>query len=137
VNAYVDASVLLRIVLGQPNRLDEWSSIGKPLSSQLVKVECLRTIDRAQIRSSLRDSQVADLRAGMLELIERFAILPLESAVLRRAEGPFPTSLGTLDALHLASALLARERVDDLVVATHDEELSIAARSFGFDVYGA
>jgi hypothetical protein len=42
--------------------------------------------------------------------------------------------VGTLDAIHLSSALLAREDVPDLRFATHDRGLEIAARSLGFDV---
>jgi hypothetical protein len=46
--------------------------------------------------------------------------------------------LGTLDALHLATALVWRERIrQTLVMATHDSSLALAARSFGLDVLGA
>ncbi len=55
---------------------------------------------------------------------------------LERAAEPFPTLLGSLDAIHLASALLARTLVDDLGFATHDEELATAARAMGFRVLG-
>lgn len=48
-----------------------------------------------------------------------------------------PTSLVTLDAIHLATALLWRERMGPLTtIATHDSALVIAARTFGFDVRG-
>lgn len=57
--------------------------------------------------------------------------------VLVRAADPFPTPLGTLDALHLASALLVREEVPDVMLATHDERLATAAVAMGFGVHGA
>jgi hypothetical protein len=57
---------------------------------------------------------------------------------LARASEPFPTALGTLDALHLATALVWRERTrQTLVMATHDPGLGLAARSFGIEVRGA
>ena len=57
--------------------------------------------------------------------------------VLARAAQPFPVVLGTLDAIHLATALLWRERSDaDLVMATHDATLGLAARAVGFRVIG-
>ena len=57
--------------------------------------------------------------------------------VLSRASEPMPTPLGTVDALHLATALVWRERVGALgVVVTHDTALGLAARTFGFDVRG-
>lgn len=44
-----------------------------------------------------------------------------------------PTELGTLDALHLATAVLWREMSrTDLVMATHDTALGLAARAHGF-----
>ncbi len=58
--------------------------------------------------------------------------------VLRRASQPFPTPLGTLDAVHLATALLWRDsRVEDLALATHDRALALAARASGLTVVGA
>ena len=137
MNVYVDSSVLLRVVLGEPDRLDIWSAITNPISSELIRLECLRTIDRARIRLGLDDRQVANYRADVLEAIEAFSLVALDSVVLERASEPFPTGLGSLDAIHLASALLARDSVDGLVFATHDDELSTAARAIGFPVHGA
>jgi hypothetical protein len=45
--------------------------------------------------------------------------------------------LGTLDAIHLATASLWLEQNEvALTMATHDEALAIAARAIGFDVVG-
>lgn len=99
-------------------------------------MEGLRTIDRARLQLHLPDRAVAARRAAFLEHVRAFDLVRLQPAVLERAEGPFPTSLGTLDALHLASALLARERFADLLFATHDEELAVAATAMGFRVLG-
>lgn len=48
-----------------------------------------------------------------------------------------PAPLGTPDAIHLATALIWRERMGALsTVATRDSALGLAARTFGFDVCG-
>ena len=48
-----------------------------------------------------------------------------------------PTELGTLDALHLATAVLWRQMSGvDLVMATHDLALGMAAQAHGFPVVG-
>ena len=48
-----------------------------------------------------------------------------------------PMPLGTLDALHLATALIWRDRIGPLpAVATHNTVLGSAARAFGFEVLG-
>jgi hypothetical protein len=45
--------------------------------------------------------------------------------------------LGTPDALHLATALIWRDRMGPLrTLATHDTALGLAAQAFGFDVRG-
>jgi predicted nucleic acid-binding protein len=110
VNVYVDSSVLLRVVLGEADRLDVWTRMETPVSSELIRVECLRTIDRARIVLGLPDDEVSRRRAVLLEAFDTFATVPVSSAVLDRAAEPFPTLLGSLNAIHLASALLARPR---------------------------
>lgn len=46
--------------------------------------------------------------------------------------------LGTLDAIHLATAEMWREaRGKELVLGTHDQALALAARATGFRVVGA
>jgi predicted nucleic acid-binding protein len=137
LNVYVDSSVLLRVVLGEPGRLRIWSRITQPISSEMIRLESLRTIDRARIRLGLEDKAVAERRAGILEAIDTFSLVPVSGSVLERAAEPFPTMLGSLDAIHLASALLVRDQLESLTLATHDEELSLAARSVGFRVHGA
>ncbi len=137
MNAYVDTSVLLRVVLGEPERLRIWPKITSPISSELIRLECLRTIDRARIRLGLDDRSVAKQRSAVIETIDSLRLISLDRAVLDRAAEPFPTSLGSFDAIHLASALLAREAFDDLILATHDDELGVAAQAVGFSVHGA
>jgi predicted nucleic acid-binding protein len=44
--AYVDSSVLLRVALGQTNALAEWRDIERGVSSALVTMESLRTLNR-------------------------------------------------------------------------------------------
>ncbi len=133
----MDSSVLLRVVLGETGRLRSWSRITAPVASELIRLESLRTIDRARIRLGLEDREVADRRAAVLEAIEAFHLVALDRRVLERAAEPFPTMVGSLDAIHLATALLVRDRFEDLSLATHDQELAVAARAVGFSVHGA
>ncbi len=134
--AYVDSSVLLRMVMRQPGALREWRTIDRGVASALVEVECLRTLDRLRLRARLRDLEVASRRATVFRLLESMEVVE-DRPVLARAAQPLPTELGTLDAIHLATALLWRESMDaDLVMATHDVALALAARSFGLRVVG-
>jgi uncharacterized protein len=136
VKLYVDASVLLRVVLGEPGILREWRRATRWISSELIRLECLRTLDRARVRFELADESLAARRGDVLAYLEAFELVDLDPNVLARAADPFPTALGTLDAVHLSTALLVRARVPDLVMATHDRELAIAARSLGLRTAG-
>jgi predicted nucleic acid-binding protein len=137
VNAYVDTSVLLRIALGQADALPEWRQITRGVTSVLARVEGLRTVDRLRLRARLADAEVARRRSIILQLLDSVELVELDSLVLDRAEQPQPTEIGTLDAIHLATALLWREMMDaKLVMATHDVALAIAAESHGFKVVG-
>ena len=134
MNAYVDSSVILRIVLQEPDPLASWGRIERAVSSELVRLECLRTIDRARVRLRLEDADVARQRATVLAAIDGLDLVPVTSRVLDRAAEPFPTLLGSLDFIHLATALLIRDQFEDLAFATHDTELDLAARATGFAI---
>ena len=135
--AYVDASVLLRVALAQPDALPEWSRIQRGVSSALVTTESLRTLDRLRLRANLADAEVAKRRATILALIASLDIVEVDAIVLDRAAQPMPTELGTLDAIHLATALLWKEMTRvDLAMATHDGALALGAQAHGLPVVG-
>ena len=136
--AYLDTSALLRLVLGEPGALEDLRSSEALVSSELLAVESFRTIDRLRLQGALSAEEAAHRRATATEWLEAVDLVLLQRPVLARASEPFPTPLGTLDALHLATALVWRDRMSQvLVVATHDRDLALAARSFGIEVLGA
>jgi predicted nucleic acid-binding protein len=135
--AYVDTSVLLRVVSGQADALREWRQINRGVSSVLARVESLRTLDRLRLRARLADAEVARRRATILRLLDSLELVEVDPLVLDRAAQPLPTELGTLDAVHLATALLWHETSHaELTMATHDVALATAARAHGFRVVG-
>jgi predicted nucleic acid-binding protein len=135
--AYVDSSILLRVALGLPNALPEWRDIERGVSSALVMTESLRTLDRVRLRVNLSDTEVARRRATILTLIDSLELVEIDGSVLDRAAQPMPTELGTLDAIHLASALLWKDAFGaDPVMATHDKGLALAAQAHGLKVLG-
>lgn len=135
--AYADSSVLLRVVLGQAGVLKEWSAIRLAVASALVEVECLRALDRLRLRHKIADEDIAIRREAIYRLLEATEVVEPTRPILTRAAQPLPTELGTLDAIHLATALLWREQAGtDLVMATHDTALGRAARSMGLRVVG-
>ena len=134
---YLDSSVLLRVALGQANALTEWARVERGISSALIMAESLRTFDRARLRANLSDSEVAGFRSTILAIIDSLELVEIDSVVLDRAAQPMPTELGTLDAIHLASALLWKDATGiEPVMATHDAALGLAAQAHGLKVLG-
>ena len=135
--AYLDSSVVLRVILGQRDKLRAWKTIERGVASALVQVECLRTLDRLRLRAGLSDEDLAERRQTVFRIIEETEVVEPSMVVLDRASRPFPTELGTLAAIHLATALMWREvREEEIVMATHDRALGTAARANGLRVVG-
>jgi predicted nucleic acid-binding protein len=137
VTAYIDTSALLRIVLREAGALDELRSYDGLVSSELIVVESIRTIDRLRLQGSLSAEEAAGRLRMINDWLEAIDLVLIRPPVLSRASEPMPMPLGTLDAMHLATALIWRDRVGPLpAIATHDSMLGTAALAFGFDVLG-
>jgi predicted nucleic acid-binding protein len=138
MNAFVDSSVLLRKLFGEPDTLAEWPAIEAAYASRLVPVEVGRVIDRCRLMDQIDDEDVAALHQETQRLLRSIDVLALSEQILRRAAEAMPTILGTLDSIHLATALeIGRHIEKPLVLATHDAQLARAARAFGLEVVGA
>jgi predicted nucleic acid-binding protein len=137
VIVYLDTSTVLRVLLRDGPVLERWREWERAYSSEILAVESRRTFDRLRLTGVLDDDELAAM-TGELERIERgIGRIALSRAVLRRAAQPMGTIVRTLDAIHLASALLFRERRGvDLVFATHDGQQATGARALGFSSIG-
>lgn len=133
---YLDTSVILRWVLGEPGALPHPGSSTAVVTSRLTTVEATRTLDRLRRRALLSEEVYAERYGLAVRLLARIDRVHLYTAVLRRAGDPFPTALGTLDALHLATALLVRDARGEVTLATHDLQLAAAARAVGLESVG-
>jgi len=137
VKAYLDTSVILRKLLGEPGALKEWGHWEEGCASELARVESLRVLDRLRLQGDLDDGEVARKMQLLREILETTDLIALDAAILDRASQSFPTVIGTLDAIHLASALLYREhKKEKLLFMTHDLRLGTAAQALGFETRG-
>lgn len=134
---YVDSSVVLRAVLGQRGALSGSDEPGHSITSALTRVECLRTLDRLRLEENLSDDEIVRRREAVFRLIGSLVLVDVTPPVLERAAQPLPTVLGTLDAIHLTTALLWQEvEAEPVSFATHDLALARAARACGLAVIG-
>ena len=136
MTVYLDTSVVVRILFREAKPINIWKKWDKAYSSALWRVEALRTIDRMRLTHDITDAELAALVREVTIIDETLVICPADERILQRAGETFPTVVGTLDAIHLASALSIREFDNLDLVLTHDLQLGTAARSLGFTVMG-
>lgn len=68
-------------------------------------------------------------------LIDRVAIVELAPPVLERVLEPFPVSVRTLDALHLATIDFLRGRGQAVQLASYDDRLLAGARALEISIF--
>jgi predicted nucleic acid-binding protein len=137
MNVYLDSSVVLRRLRRESAPLAGWATWEHAYASVLLRVETLRTIDRMRLTGVVADKHVADLIRDAHAIFDVVEFVALNPAILNRAAQSFRTAVGTLDALHLATALwLGEAGAIDLTFLTHDSALAVGARSENFQVEG-
>lgn len=130
--AFLDSSVVLRWILGQPEALSDLKGFRQIVCSELLEIECCRVLDRCRLNGELNDEQLSEAKNILATFYSQLTVLRLNRRVLARARGAFATVVGTLDALHLSSALMLREELDGPVrLLTHDKQMELAARACG------
>jgi uncharacterized protein len=135
--ALVDTSVLLRKLFGEPASLAEWQLIDQAYASRLMPIELGRVIDKCRLANEISDEEVEQLHEEARRALRSIEVLAMTEAILQRAAGAMPTALGTLEAIHLATAVeLGTALEAPVVLATHDARLARAARASGLDVIG-
>lgn len=123
---YLDSSALLKLLHDEAESvaLADWlaARTGTPVvSSELAKVEVVRACRRINPTTL---AEAATLIAGL-------DLIPLSGAVIDEAAGVGGTTLRSLDAIHLASALSIQAELSAFVA--YDHRLAEAASNAGLD----
>jgi predicted nucleic acid-binding protein len=124
---YLDSSAIVKFVASEQESvaLHEFLSSGGPaVASALAKVEVHRAVNRLEASP--------DLQQRMTDVMSRIALIKVDDAILQRAAQLGPTSLRSLDAIHLATALSVRQHLEAFVV--YDRKLAEAAEQLGLAV---
>lgn len=124
---YLDTSVALAWLLAEDRRPPESLWEEELVTSRLLEYELWTRIHARGLAGSHGDVARA--------LLARLAWLELRPVVLERALHPFPSSVRTLDALHLASVAFLRERGREVALATYDERMAEAAGEMGIELH--
>ena len=102
------------------------------VASDLTLIECDRVLLRATAVGELTETEAADRRAHLAMAASHWHVLRIGPDVVERARQPFPGEpVRTLDAIHLASVLVARSALAGLELLSLDDRIRKAARRLG------
>jgi predicted nucleic acid-binding protein len=136
VTLYAETSAVLRWLLADAdgeNIRAVLAAAGKVVSSRLTSIEARRVVRRAEREGRITGAEAADVLAVFAQAASTWAIVEITDEIARRAEEAFPREpVRTLDAIHLASALVLRQSFPDLAVLSSDERVSANAALLGF-----
>jgi predicted nucleic acid-binding protein len=124
-SVYVDTSVFGRVMLEEPDKQAiqrDLAKFNQSVASRLLLVE-LRRVGRRE--DALEEAD---------RLLEGVLLIPLDEDVLAAAETVLPTAVGTLDAIHLATAVRLAKAGELDALMTYDKQLATGAREHGLAV---
>jgi predicted nucleic acid-binding protein len=141
VTLYAESSAVLAWLLGEPS----WGALRDMLgrarlvtASALTLLECERALVRAAVGGRAAGDEASAARALLAGAAAHWIVADIDAVVLARAGEPFPAEpIRTLDAIHLATALLARAALPDLTVLSLDRRVRACAMRLGFRVLPA
>lgn len=122
---YIDTSALGRVLLDEPDNgaiKDALGGFDQIVASRLLRIELRRV----------------GLKRGLLDraesLLADVSLIPLEDRILTTTETLVPVSVGTLDAIHLATAVQLASAGNLDALMTYDKSLAAGAREHGITV---
>lgn len=124
---YFDSSAIVKLVAREPESaaLHELvSKGGDAVASALALAEVQRAVRR--------DGGGETVLVRARSVLDRIALIKIDDAILEKAAHLEPSGLGSLDAIHLATALSVQEHLQAFIV--YDQRLGRAAVALGLDV---
>ena len=138
---YAETSALLRWLFDQAQAatvLEHLKGSARVVCSRLTLVELRRVVRRAVATAEIEERQGETLLATVARASARWTILEITRDVTDRVESRFPRGpLRTLDAIHLASAVVLQQSLPDLHVLSVDDRVRENASLLGFEVLPA
>lgn len=137
MSVYAESSAVLAWLLdeGSGPRVRHLLGTEEILASDLTLIECDRVLLRAAALGELTEAEAADRRAHLTKAASCWHVLRIGPEIVERARRPFPGEpIRTLDALHLASLLVARSAVAGLELLSLDDRIRKAAGRLGLRV---
>jgi predicted nucleic acid-binding protein len=132
---YAESSAVLAWLLGQSGGIEVAAVLRSAtgvIASDLTHIECERVLIRAWSSGLITEAERVDQSTALARISGHWTRLRLDEEVVERARRPFPIEpVRTLDALHLACALVARSAAPDLELLTLDQRIRENAERLG------
>ncbi len=120
---YLDTSVALAELFAGDRRPGDALWKEHLVSSRLLEYELWTRVNAREAAQTHGDA--------VREILARVSLVELTPVVLARAVEPFPVTVRTLDALHLATALVFLQAFPDLRILTYDQRIAANAEMLG------
>lgn len=138
MSVYVESSAILAWLLDEAAGGDVRGILREAetiVASDLTLIESDRVLVRAVVLGELTEAEAADRHAHLMTAASHWHVLRISPEIVERARQPFPGEpIRTLDAIHLASALVARGMLPGLELLCLDERIRRAAVPLGLRV---
>ena len=138
MSIYAESSAVLAWLLGEHSGRGTKQALGDAdlvVTSDLTLIECDRVLGRAAALGERSHADAARRRATLGAASEHWVVLAIDSDVVTRSRQAFPCEpVRSLDAIHLSTALVARNLVTELQVLSLDERIRDNAVALGFDI---
>jgi predicted nucleic acid-binding protein len=135
VTLYAESSAVLAWLLDESGSDGVRERLAKAelvIASDLTLIECDRVLIRAAVLGELTEADAAARRGHLTTAAAHWHLLRISGDIVDRARQPFPSEpIRTLDAIHLASAMVARSAVPGLELLSLDERIRTAAQQLG------
>ena len=132
---YAESSAVLAWLLDEPDGQAVRERLAKTdivVASDLTLIECGRVLIRAAALGELTEAEAADRRGHLTTAAAHWHVLRIAGEIVERARQPFPKEpIRTPDAIHLASALVARSAAPGLALLSLDARIRNVARKLG------
>lgn len=136
MNLYAESSAVLGWLLTEPRGVEAQQLLESAETvscSDLTLIECGRVLIRATCLGKLSETEAADCKRQLIGVAHNWHIFPISEEIVERVQRPFPREpLRSLDAIHLASALIARTVIPDIEILSLDARIRESAHGLGF-----
>jgi uncharacterized protein with PIN domain len=138
MTVYAETSAIVTWLLDQPGAAEVeavLSAADDVISSELTLIECDRALRRLQALTGPGSVYTGAMRTRLQAAIAAWALEPITGRVVDRARGTFPDeAIRSLDAIHVATAVVVSASLGELDVLSLDERIRSNAVALGFRV---